>query len=142
MCRNTITYRFALAAGIFTGTAALLSFLEIFSHNETWAYGVLLPMELLILPASGMCGIVLLALDLIFKKQLPSARFNNKFLIAIEWILIAGYAFVSGYMIFEIMRSYLNNPAEALGIFGIYFSAGAIAAAIIWFATLKFFKIK
>lgn len=45
-------------------------------------------------------------------------------------------------MIFEIMQSYLNNPAEALVIFGIYFTAGAIAAAIIWFATLKIFRIK
>ena len=142
MYRNTITYRFALTAGIFTATVAMLSFLETFSHNETWAYGVLLPMELLILPASGMCGIVLLTLDLIFKKQLPSAKLNNKFLIAIEWILIAGYTFVSGYMIFEMMQSYLNNPAEALVIFGIYFTAGAIAAAIIWFATLKIFRIK
>lgn len=142
MYRNTITYRYALLTGIFTATVALLSFLDIFSHNETWAYGVLLPMELLILPASGMCGIVLLALDLIFKQQLPPAKFNNKFLIAIEWILIAGYAFVSGYMIFGIMQSYFNNPTEALAILGIYFAAGAITAVIIWFVTLKILKIK
>ena len=76
-------------------------------------------MELFILPASGMSGFVLLTLDVIFKNPLPSAKLNNKFLIAIEWILIAGYTFVSGYMIFEIMQSYLNNPAEALVIFGI-----------------------
>ncbi len=142
MFRNTITYRYALLAGIFTASVALLSFLEIFSKSEIWAYGVLLPMELLILPASGMCGGVLLALDLIFKKQLPPSRFNNKFLISAEWILITGYAFVSGYMIFEIMQSYRNNPSEALAILGIYFASGAVAAAIIRFAALKIFKIK
>lgn len=142
MFRNTITYKFALLSGIFTATVALLSLLDIFSHNLNWAYGVLLPMQLLILPALGMCGIVLCAFDLIFKKHLPPSRFNNKFLIAAEWVLIAGFAFVSGYMIFGTLQSYRNNPSEPLIILGFYFAIGAVAAAIIWYTTLKFYKIK
>lgn len=137
MYRNTLTYRFALLAGIFTASVAILSFLEIFSNSQIWAYGVLLPMELLILPASGMCGLVLFVLDIIYKKQFKPFKFNNKFLIVLEWLLIAGYVFVTGYMILGIMQSYLNNPKEALSILGIYFAAGAVFALVVRFIALK-----
>ena len=137
MYRNTITYKYMLLAGILTASVAILAFLDLLPHNETFAYAVLLPIELFFLPVSGICGIVLLVMDLIFKKQLPPARFNNKILIAIEWILIAGYVYITGYMIFGIITSYLNNPLKVLSIIGFYFGTGAVAAAVIRIAAFK-----
>lgn len=139
MYRNTLTYRFALFSGVFIATVALLSFFELVSNSQSWAYGVLLPLELLVIPAFGMCGLVLMLFDVVFKKQLKPVKFNNKFLIILEWLFIAGYVFVAGYMIFSILQSYLNNPKEALSIFGIYFAVGTLFALVIRFVVFRFF---
>ena len=140
MYRHTITYRYAVTAGIYTTGIVilwLLALLDLLPYRELLAYTVMLPAELLLIPTLGMCGIVLFMLDLIFKKQLPPTRFNNKFLIATECILIAVYVFVSGCMIYSLILALIVTPHIII----IYLSAGAALAFIIRFITFHTLKI-
>ena len=131
MYRNTITYRYAVTAGIYTTGIVilwLLALLDLLPYRELLAYTVMLPAELLLIPTLGMCGIVLFMLDLIFKKQL---------LIATECILIAVYVFVSGCMIYSLILALIVTPHIII----IYLSAGAALAFIIRFITFHTLKI-
>jgi len=135
MLRKTLTYKYAVFSGIIIAICMALTAANITPDTVEWTYYIWLPVIYLFLPVMATCWIWIFILDLIYKKPFCEKSSNNKFLIAIEFILIAIFLYGSyGTFVNALLGATLT---EGLIVFLVYMAFGGVLAALIKFIIRK-----
>ncbi len=135
MLRKTLTYKYAVFAGIFIALCMALTAADITPDTVEWTLYMWLPRIYLFIPVIAAGWIWILISDLIYKKSVCEKSSANKFLIALEFILIAVFLYGSyGTFAHALLGTTLK---EGLIVFLVYMVLGGVFAGLIKFITGK-----
>ena len=131
MYRKTLSYRYAVITGIFIAACMALTAADITPGTVEWTYYIWMPVIYLLIPVFATAWIWILITDLIHKKTICEKSSDNKFLIAVEFLLIAIFLYGSyGTLAHSILGASLK---EGLIIFAVYALLGGLLTALIKF---------
>lgn len=131
MYRKTLSYKYAAIAGIFIAVCMALTAADITPGTVEWTYYIWMPVIYLFVPVFATAWIWILITDLIHKKTICEKSFNNKFIVAVEFLLIAIFLYGSyGTLAHSILGTSLKEGLITLAIYGLI---GGLLAALIKF---------
>lgn len=129
--RNTLSYKYAVIAGVFIAACMALTAADITPGTVEWTYYIWMPVIYLFIPVFATAWIWILITDLIHKRPICQKSSDNKFLIAAEFLLIAIFLYGSyGTLAHSVLGA---NLKESLITFAVYALLGGLPATLIKF---------
>lgn len=129
--RNTLSYKYAVIAGIVITVCLALTAANVRPDTIEWTVYIWMPLIYLLIPVFASAWIWIFITDLIHKQTICEKSSNNKFLIAIEFLLIAIFLYESyGTFAHAVLGTSIT---EGLLVFIVYALLGGLTAALIKF---------